>query len=103
MIRLEVLGKPVVRHEQREAKLYAKAVALLAYLALEGRTSRRKIAEMLWAGAPDPLNNLSVTRGHILGELGEGALMSDLETIALGADVWCDALEWQKEIGRAHV
>ncbi len=97
MIRLEVLGKPIVRNQNCEAKLYAKAVALLAYLALEGRTSRRKIAEMLWAGAPDPLNNLSVTRGHIIGELGEGALVSDLETIALGANVWCDVIEWQKD------
>ncbi len=100
MIRLEVLGKPMVKIQNREAKLYAKAVALLAYLALEGRTSRRKIAEMLWAGAPDALNNLSVTRGHILGELGETALVSDLETIALGANVWCDALEWQKDPSR---
>jgi DNA-binding SARP family transcriptional activator/tetratricopeptide (TPR) repeat protein len=94
VIRLELLGKPVVRNGQREVKLYAKAVALLAYLALEGRTSRRKIAELLWAGAPDALNNLSVTRGHILSELGQEALVSDLETLALGQDVWCDALEF---------
>ncbi len=38
---------------------------LLAYLALEGRQSRKHVAELFWPTHKHPLTNLSVTLGHL--------------------------------------
>lgn len=75
-------------------RLYSKAVALLAHLALEGRTARRDLAALLWPGASDALNNVSVTRKHLLGEVGDGVLEADTESLALTPRVTCDATQF---------
>ena len=102
-IRLNILGSSHVLTVQSEARLYSKAVAVLAYLALSGRTTRRLLADLLWDGAPDGLNNVSATRTHLIAELGDGVLVSTPETLELGADVRCDALEWLHDASRASV
>ena len=95
-----LLGSPLVTVAAQPAKLYSKAVALLAYLALEGRTARRDLAALLWPGASDALNNVSVTRSHIITELGD-VLEADLETLALSNTITCDALEFRAYPTRA--
>ncbi len=94
---LSLLGSPKIQFQGQPKKLYAKAFALLAYLALEGRTERRHLAGLFWGDSSDPLNNLSVMRAHIVLELGEEALISELETLELGTTIRVDVLDWQTE------
>jgi tetratricopeptide (TPR) repeat protein/DNA-binding SARP family transcriptional activator len=66
---LRLLGMAEVFVKTRPVRLGVKALAVLAYLALEGETERRKLAWMLWPNAIDPLNSLSATRSILNGVL----------------------------------
>jgi tetratricopeptide (TPR) repeat protein len=68
-LNLRLLGVAEVFVKTRPVRLGVKALAMLAYLALEGETERRKLAWMLWPNAIDPLNSLSATRSILNGVL----------------------------------
>jgi tetratricopeptide (TPR) repeat protein len=95
MLRLELLGTPNLTVSGRAVKLGAKHISMLAYLALEGRTSRRVLGNILWAEAPNALNNISVARNLVVKALGKDALEVDADSLELGKNVSCDVLEWR--------
>jgi len=53
MLRLELLGPPRLVHMGQELVLPRKGVALVAYLALEGRSERGQLVELLWGSQPE--------------------------------------------------
>ncbi len=53
MLRLELLGPPRLVYVGRELVLPRKAVALVSYLALEGRSERSQLVELLWGSQPE--------------------------------------------------
>ena len=63
---------------------------LLAYLALEGRTSRRELTEKFFLQARSPRDSLSTALRHLRREIG-GGLTADRDSIA--ASVPTDAVE----------
>jgi predicted ATPase len=83
-LRLRTLG----RLELEGADLSRpKPLLLLAYLALEGRQSRRHLAELFFAGTAHPLQSLSVTLSRLRSVLGGGLTSDDLRvTAALRVD-----------------
>jgi tetratricopeptide (TPR) repeat protein len=96
MLRLELLGTPNLIVKGRAVKLGVKHISMLAYLALEGRTSRRELGQILWAEAPNVLNNISVARNLVVKALGKEALEVDADSLALGQNFACDVLEWRE-------
>jgi tetratricopeptide (TPR) repeat protein/DNA-binding SARP family transcriptional activator len=98
-VRLCFLGSVEIRRSDRLLDLGPKRAALLAYLALEGRSRRKVLAHLLWPGSDDPLNNLAVSLAGMKRVLGADALEIDANFIALGqvqADVW----EWHDGLVR---
>ncbi|GGO32083.1 AAA family ATPase [Deinococcus humi] len=96
---LTLFGTPGLRRlGGSEARCERKTLALLAYLAVEGPTSRAHIAALLW---PDTVtsaarNNLV----HLLRRITktyEAALVVGQETLALGSVVTTDLGAWQHE------
>ncbi len=53
MLQIELLGSPQLRCEGQELHLPRKAVALLAFLALEGRQPRNRLVDLLWGGCEE--------------------------------------------------
>ncbi len=94
MLHLELLGAPIVRVDEAVVKLGVKQLAMLAYLAINGRAERRTLGRMLWADAPNPLNNISNARNQLEKALGKGVLEADVESIALNAGFSCDVLKF---------
>jgi DNA-binding SARP family transcriptional activator len=98
MLRLELLGTPNLTVNGRVVKLGVKHISMLAYLALEGRTSRRVLGNILWAEAPNALNNISVARNLLVKALGKNALEVDADSLALSPGFSCDVLEFRTGI-----
>ncbi|UCH24728.1 MAG: AAA family ATPase, partial [Trueperaceae bacterium] len=68
----------------------AKALTLLAYLALEGPQERRHLAELFWFKATDPLNNLNTALSRIR-KGAPGAVEAD--EVRVSTRLPCDAVE----------
>jgi tetratricopeptide (TPR) repeat protein len=83
MLRLELLGTPNLTVHGQPVKLGVKQLALLAFLALEGRSSRRALGTLLWSDAPNSLNNLSNARNQLIKIIGQDALEADAEYLEL--------------------
>jgi DNA-binding SARP family transcriptional activator len=88
-----------------------KRLALLAYLALEGRSGpvrRERILGVFWPEKPEPRarNLLSQALCHLRKALGEGVLLtSGASDVRLDPQrIWCDAVAFQDELdeGRAE-
>lgn len=62
---------------------------LLTYLALEGRQSRRDVAELFWLGYKNPLTNLSMALSH-LRKLEPDLVQADKHWVE--ANIACDAV-----------
>lgn len=81
-LRLAFLGSPEITHPQRGEVALAnrKALALLAYLAMESghAHSRESLLGLLWPDMPDAdaRNNLRVTWSHLRSKLGDDCLLS---------------------------
>lgn len=68
----------------------AKALLLLAYLAVEGPQERRRLAELFWFRSAGPLNNLGTT----LTRIRKGASgVVERNDIQVWTSVECDAVE----------
>ena len=95
------LGNEPIPAERR------KAVALLAYLALErGQHRRESLSALLW---PDydqskAFTNLRHTLWEIQQSLGEGWLNADREKTGLNdrADIWLDVQEFESLFAQSH-
>ena len=102
MLRLFLFGTPRVDRDGQPAGTdRRKALALLAYLALEGgRHSREKLAALLW---PDyDQSRASAYLRRTLWELnqilGEGWVEADRDGVALGRRPWVDVLEFRERL-----
>jgi DNA-binding SARP family transcriptional activator len=73
-----LLGIPKVQIRGLDIKLTRKSLALLAYLVLEGRTSREKMADLLWSGLG--ANNSSGNLRRELHRIRETPVRAYLET-----------------------
>jgi tetratricopeptide (TPR) repeat protein len=98
-IRLCFLGPVEIRRDDKLLDLGPKRAALLAYLALEGRSRRKTLAQLLWSGSDDPLNNLAVSLTGMKRVLGADALEIDAQFIAL-QDVQSDVQTWCEGIAK---
>ncbi|GIW35827.1 BTAD domain-containing putative transcriptional regulator [Meiothermus sp.] len=92
MLQIELLGSPKLRCEDRELDLPRKAVALLAFLALEGRQPRHRLVELLWGGHAESRgqHNLRQTLYRLSNSpLGAYILAGreQLELVGFGLDV----------------
>jgi predicted ATPase/DNA-binding SARP family transcriptional activator len=90
---LYFLGSPRLELRERQLKLGIKPLLVLAYLALEGRASRRDLARLLWSNASDPLNSVSAARVS-LRDLIKKQLRGDNETLFLQGAFTCDVQEF---------
>lgn len=96
MFRLTLLGYPKVEVDARAIHpSRRKAIALLAYLAVTGKShSRETLANLLWPGYPSTtaLAHLRRILHAIRSDLGAQCLILDRVRIALALtqDVWCD-------------
>jgi tetratricopeptide (TPR) repeat protein len=86
---LHLLGSPQLELRGRMVKLGIKPMLVLAYLALEGRASRRDLARLLWSNATDPLNSVSAARVTIRDAIKKW-LEGDNETLNLKHGFSCD-------------
>ncbi len=94
---LHLLGSPRLEFNRRVIKLGLKPMLVLAYLALEGRASRRDLAQLLWSNASDPLNSVSAARVTIRDAIKKH-LMGDNETLFLQAGFYCDVHVFTKAL-----
>jgi DNA-binding SARP family transcriptional activator/tetratricopeptide (TPR) repeat protein len=94
-VELLVLGPPELHVRGRRVDLGPKRMAVLAYLALNGTTRRRALAELLWPDSDNPLNNLAVARNDLSRLLGPNGLLVTAQTIGLGPSVELDLHTWQ--------
>lgn len=96
-IRIELFGAPRVMRGDAEVRLpVKKSLALLAFLAIEGRATRAKLASLFWgdSGAEAARRNLR-RELHRLREAGLGdVLAADDEAVALATGVASDVAEF---------
>lgn len=72
MLHIELLGSPRFLCDKQEVGLPRKAVALLAFLALEGRQPRSRLVELLWGSQGDASGRHSLRQ--ILYQIGKGPI-----------------------------
>jgi len=104
-IRVALFGVPrVVRGEREVALTVRKTLALVVYLAIEGPSSRAKLAELLWSDLDEATARRNLRRAlHRLRGAGLGdELAADDETVALaGATSDLDRFEQLRRAGEA--
>ena len=114
MLRLTTLGAIDLRdrigHPLREVLAQPKRVALLVYLAVEGRrgpVSRDKVLGLFWPESDDPhaRNTLSQALHHLRQALGAGVIESQgVHMIGVSSDeLWCDATAFTDALERGDV
>ncbi len=98
MLEVLLLGKPLIRVAERALKLRdRKGVALIAYLAAEGATSRDKLADLLWSdkGQTEARRNLRQRLYELKNQLPENCLSTDGDLVALGVPCATDLERFQ--------
>lgn len=101
-LRLQLLGPLALARDGVALPLAThKLRALLALLALGGRTHRARIAEWLWPGLDDGAarRNLRRELARLRSTAGESLLQADGELLALAPAVAVDAQGFDEEIG----
>jgi DNA-binding SARP family transcriptional activator len=98
--RIFVLGPPrLLVDEQIAEPLPAKALALLAYLAVaNAAVPRERIVGLLWAEsyADAARKNLRNTLWTIRRALGDQAVQAQADRLVLGDDLWVDVREFER-------
>jgi DNA-binding SARP family transcriptional activator len=92
--RYRVLGANLLQLQDRTLTPERKTAAVLTYLALEGPTTRSKLAGLLWPDAPEGTarNNLSQTLRRLRGVGGDGLIGGD-DPLQLSPELRVDAAE----------
>ena len=102
---LRLLGVPRAEHQGRELRFPdRKCVALLAVLALDGRSTRARMATLLWEeqGDADARRNLR-RELHRLRDAGfEALLASEGDTLALSPAVEVDVAQFRAAHAAGH-
>jgi DNA polymerase III delta prime subunit len=98
-IYLRLLGSESVTKNNSRITLPSKGYLLLAYLLLEGKTSRKHIAELFWLQTVNALNNLSKLCKAVNDALEQQVLVGDNKTLEIvGID--SDLKAWQAATGK---
>jgi len=95
-LRIELLGAPRVLRAGEPLRLpVKKSLALLAYLALEGRATRAKLAALFWSDGDSEAARRNLRRElHRLREAGAGDLVVKAgDALALAQGMRCDAAD----------
>ncbi|MDV6373699.1 tetratricopeptide repeat protein [Deinococcus arenicola] len=66
-----------------------KVLLLLAYLCTEGPQPRRRLADLFWPEAANPMNSLAQHLVHL--RTLPGAVQKEGSRVQAGTEVWCDA------------
>lgn len=92
--RYRVLGANLLQLRDMTLTPERKTAAVLAYLALEGPTTRSKLAGLLWPDTPEGTarNNLSRTLRRLRGAEG-GALITGDDPLSISTELRVDAAE----------
>lgn len=77
-----------------------KVLLLLAFLCLEGPQPRRRLADLFWPDAANPMNSLAQHLVHLRGL--NGALGEDGPRVAAGPQVRCDATDLSGAVRRGR-
>lgn len=96
--RIELFGAPRVMRRDEEVRLpVKKSLALLAYLAIEGRATRAKLAALFWGDSGPEAARRNLRRElHRLREAGLGDLLdADDETVSLAPGVASDVAAFE--------
>lgn len=96
--RIELFGAPRVMRRDEEVRLpVKKSLALLAYLVIEGRATRAKLAALFWGDTGPEAARRNLRRElHRLREAGLGDLLAaDDETVALAPGVTSDVAAFE--------
>ena len=103
-IELKLLGPPRLIHAQVETQpLASKALALVAYLALErGPHPREQLASLLWGESPDEAARTSLRQAlkqlrHLLGD----TVIITRATVELTPAVTCDVRQFLEAASRS--
>ncbi|MFN8476075.1 MAG: AAA family ATPase [Anaerolineae bacterium] len=101
--RLAFLGAPRIERDGVAADLPAKAVALLAYLALQDAPQpRERLLDLLWPASYTDAGrkNLRNALWAVRKALGEEAVVAGDDSLALSPDVWVDTRELERLLQR---
>jgi DNA-binding SARP family transcriptional activator len=96
---LEILGRGQLNRDGQVVPLERKTAALFAYLALEGPTSRSKLAGMLWADSTEDTarSNLRQRLYRLRVAVGKDLIVSD-EPLRLEPSLEIDAVRFESLI-----
>ena len=101
MLEVSLFGKPTVRLNALEVSLSTrKALGLVGYLALEGATSRAKLADLLWGELDDSAarTNLRQELRRIRATKLEGCLLVKGDQLKLKTPLETDVTKFQNAI-----
>ncbi len=105
MLEVSLFGKPTIRVNALEVALSTrKALGLVGYLALEGATSRAKLADLLWGELDDSAarTNLRQELRRIRATTLEDHLLVEGDALNLKAPLETDVTRFQNAIKAEH-
>ena len=101
MLDIRLLGPPEVVVDGRPLEVDTrKAIALVAYLAVEGGSSRDTLAALLWAESSTERARATLRRtlSSLRTGAGPGSVVSDRDRVMLDPDALIDIREFESEI-----
>jgi DNA-binding SARP family transcriptional activator len=103
-IRIEIFGAPRVLRAGAALKLARKSMALLAFVALERRVTRARLAAVFWGDLDGASARRNLRRElHRLGEAGTAdALALAGDAVALAAGVDCDVADFEAAVAAGN-
>lgn len=101
MLDIRLLGPPEALIDGEAVEVDTrKAIALMAYLAVEGAASRDTLANLFWAESPPDRARATLRRtlSSLRGGIGEEALVADRNRVSLAAELRSDLDDMNAEI-----
>lgn len=105
-IRIELFGAPRILRGNSLLRLPArKSLAILAYLALEGRVTRAKLATLFWEELGSDAARRNLRRElHRLREAGlDGTVLSDADLLHLAPGIGIDTAEFEADLAAGRI
>jgi tetratricopeptide (TPR) repeat protein len=101
-VRLNALGRAhIAGDDGEEVSLQPLAIAVLAYLAVEGPRDRDHLADLFWHNSKNALNSLSTTLNRIRAQVPDGVWVQGNSLV--GTDLASDIGDLRDAIDRADV
>jgi DNA-binding SARP family transcriptional activator/lipopolysaccharide biosynthesis regulator YciM len=105
MINISLLGNPVISQNGKPLRLRdRKGMALIAYLTLEGQTSRDKLADLLWGDRDlsDARRNLRQRLYELKPKLPEDFLETNGEHVQIAGTFTCDLETFREHLASGN-